>query len=554
MATAETVTKRTGRRFGLSSPGLVLATSIVSTLIIVGTFAFFALRDRQQAELEAERMAANTAAVLAENAGRLFEVSDLVISQAGKLTSADGDDLPRSRASHDELRALRGAAPYILSVWISDDAGDAVLTSEQFPAPRVNAGERAYYQVPREEPDALFIGLLPTNRFDQRPLISMSRRLPGPDEAFRGVAHVAVSPEYIQSLYGNLGQGYRTSFWLVRSDTTPLLREPALNSEELIEADLSEAFAPISGTILGSFTADEPVTGDERLFAYRKVPGYDVQVLVGISTDDIDERAQERLRSYAWLGLAALVTIAGLSFMAWQRAFREQEVNQLLESHVRERTAELEDALAQKDVLFREVNHRVKNSLQIVGSLLHLQQRNVEDPEARTHFAEAYGRVLTIARVHERLYKTDRVQSVAFGDYLKDLCEDIEASTLQSTGGTQRIRVEAENVLMPTDLVVSLALIVNELVTNALKYAYAETEEGRIDVTAKRTATDRLRLQVRDFGRGLPDAFDLSSGNMGMSVVMALGRQLDAEITAENAAPGARFVIDMPLVEPKEEG
>ncbi|KAB7644820.1 PAS domain-containing sensor histidine kinase [Polymorphobacter fuscus] len=210
----------------------------------------------------------------------------------------------------------------------------------------------------------------------------------------------------------------------------------------------------------------------------------------------------------------------------------------------------LEDALKTSDVLLHEVNHRVKNSLQIVTSLLMLQAGQAKDPDLRQSLMEARGRIAVIAGMHQRLYSTSQHDRVNFGEYVVDLA----AETLTSLGGTGRITFEtdiAQDVVVVLNHAVSLALVVTELVTNAIKYAFPDGLAGRICLTLERNG-DHVVLTVADDGIGLPDGFNPAArGSLGMKIVTALIRQVRGVLTIGAGADGrgAVFSIAIPASE-----
>jgi two-component sensor histidine kinase len=201
-------------------------------------------------------------------------------------------------------------------------------------------------------------------------------------------------------------------------------------------------------------------------------------------------------------------------------------------------------ALDRQRVLVREINHRVKNSLSIVSSMLSLQAHTSGDDEnLKRHLQEAASRVTTIARAHERLYQTSDVEDLDIGAYIKDVCVD-----LPTTPGTN-IAVEAPvGIKLSTDRAISLALIVVELATNAIKYAYTSAK-GVVWVSLAREA-DVLVASVRDDGCGVPDGFaPENSKGLGMRIVIALTSQLNAELTVRRLDKGTSFEVRVPLHE-----
>lgn len=201
-------------------------------------------------------------------------------------------------------------------------------------------------------------------------------------------------------------------------------------------------------------------------------------------------------------------------------------------------------ALKEKEGLLREVNHRVKNSLQLVSSLLTLQALSSKEAELRRQFQEACGRIGTIAQVHQRLYQSQTYSEVAFGAYLRDLCRELGGS---AAAAGRTIAVEADDIDLPADTVIPLALVVNELVSNAVNHAYPEGQAGEVAVGFRVQPDGRKSLTVADHGRGLPEGYDVGRADtLGMKVVRAFIGQLKGKFRAEPNAPGARFVVDLP--------
>jgi two-component sensor histidine kinase len=204
----------------------------------------------------------------------------------------------------------------------------------------------------------------------------------------------------------------------------------------------------------------------------------------------------------------------------------------------------LRTALEQQKVLMQEINHRVKNSLQLVGSMFNLQARRSTDPALVQALQEAYGRVNAVARVHERLYLSADVGTVDLSAYLKAVCDDLQRVTAEN-----KIVFEApEPIPMNTDRAVLVALLVGELVTNAAKHAYPADAPGEVYVRAVRDDTT-VTVSVRDHGRGLPESFHLKNGGLGMTIVDAFVEQSGAQIEIKRLPQGTEFLVTVSVQE-----
>lgn len=200
---------------------------------------------------------------------------------------------------------------------------------------------------------------------------------------------------------------------------------------------------------------------------------------------------------------------------------------------------ELQD---RQQMLAREVSHRVKNSLALVAGLLTLQARSLDEGETAAALLDAYSRVQTIASVHDHLWRQSDIESVEIKAFLSELCRK-----LQESAPEHQITFEASFDLFRTRKGVPIGLLVNELVTNALKYAYPAGRAGAIMVTADAPAPDRLSIAVTDRGVGLPADFSLDAykDSLGMKLIANTIRQLGGEMVITDERPGTRFQITM---------
>jgi two-component sensor histidine kinase len=194
---------------------------------------------------------------------------------------------------------------------------------------------------------------------------------------------------------------------------------------------------------------------------------------------------------------------------------------------------------AEREVLLREVNHRVGNSLQIIASLLHLQANSATQDDVKAALTNAMGRVAAVAQVHRRLYTSHDLKSVMLNQYLDALLEDLRRSA--EGNRMSRLTLHAEPVEIDPDRAVAIGIIVNELVMNAVKYAYPDGA-GPIHVEL-RAQGDDLELVIADEGVGLNAKSDPRSTGMGQRIVSAMAAKLDASVERDPDHAGTRIVL-----------
>jgi two-component sensor histidine kinase len=194
---------------------------------------------------------------------------------------------------------------------------------------------------------------------------------------------------------------------------------------------------------------------------------------------------------------------------------------------------------AEREVLLREVNHRVGNSLQIIASLLHLQANSSTQDDVKAALTNAMGRVAAVAQVHRRLYTSHDLKSVLLNQYLDALLEDLRRSA--EGNRMSRLTLKAEPIEIDPDRAVAIGIIVNELVMNAVKYAYPDGA-GPIHVDL-RAQGDDVELSIADDGVGLNVKTDPRSTGMGQRIVSAMASKLDASVERDPGHPGTRIVL-----------
>ncbi len=245
---------------------------------------------------------------------------------------------------------------------------------------------------------------------------------------------------------------------------------------------------------------------------------------------EVDSRSEDKFVEHDLSFLQGAANILG---MAIERERHERSLRAALERH---------------QVLLKEMSHRVKNSLMIVSSMLQLQASDIDDPALTPHLEEASHRVSAVARAHDQLFRGSEVERMDLGKYIETICKDLDASVAHCV-----IQADVRPGLeMPADRAISAALIVNELITNAAKYAYKDRTGGKIWVTVANASADRLSISVRDEGAGLPADFNLDRPKgLGMRIVTSFVKQLGGTLEVRPGKPGTEFpgtefVVELP--------
>lgn len=202
----------------------------------------------------------------------------------------------------------------------------------------------------------------------------------------------------------------------------------------------------------------------------------------------------------------------------------------------------IESSLQQKDLLLKEIHHRVKNNLQIISSLIKLQSSHVKDKEIHSLFAESQNRIKTMALIHEKLYRSKDISVIEFYDYIKNLVDSLYASYGISPDRV-KAKIEFRSIYLDIDTAIPCGLIINELVSNCLKYAFPNLMKGNIFIDLTEQNDIEYKMIIKDNGAGIPENIDFNnSASLGLKLVKILSEQLggNVELIREN---GTEFRI-----------
>lgn len=280
--------------------------------------------------------------------------------------------------------------------------------------------------------------------------------------------------------------------------------------------------------------------------------------LIGISHDDINRNADEVLGKFE--ELKSIYTAR----KSESEVFLGEPLNQWIQSQVtpiyddenifqghlliiqdinkrKKLEDELKKSLEEKDLMMKEIHHRVKNNFMIIQSLLQLQSRHIEGEDALNVFRESQNRIKSMAFIHQRLYQHDNLKKINFGDYPQTLASDIFKSYV-SNPDQITLNIDTEDVTLDIDTAIPLGLILNELISNSLKYAFPDGRNGILTIKSN-LIDSKYSLIVSDDGVGFPEGLDYEkSESLGLKLIYSLSKQIDAEVKLDTTN-GTRFKI-----------
>lgn len=509
---------RTAREGSRDTASAVIGLIAVLLALFVALVAFSTIQSRRDAQQRALDRALAASQVVATNARWISELAHQALRRIDEVL---GDRIaPAPGATARDIRLAVDNLPGTVKAYIVDANGNTLFSTDPQVKP-INITDREYFSVPAAGAE-WYTSSLMISRLNGEQIFAFSRRIER-DGVFAGVAIISFDVALLRDVWSSLELDQNSTVSLIRSDGMLVARYPFarealdMSSHDLFTRHLKEAD---SGTY---HSVRSPVDGVERFVGYRRAEGAD---LVAVASISAGSAYRSFWRSTTMTLLVALPAVLGFGAVSmWiMRLLRRDQMRQ----------SELAAALKTNRLLFRDTHHRVKNNLQSVQSLIRMQ--NIPD-QAKM---DLQGRIAAMTAVHEHIYRLDQYAEVEARDFIPAIVEPL----LRTFDAHVAVNYVLDNLSVDRDQATPIALLVNEVVTNALKYAFPEGRDGAIELRLERLAEDRVRLSIVDDGVGFREQPE--NTGMGSRLIRGMVTQLGGTYTY-TGEDGARFVAELTL-------
>ncbi|MGY6709658.1 MAG: sensor histidine kinase [Rhizobiaceae bacterium] len=488
-------------------------------VVIVALFATMLAvilhREWAEANARADVRSEAAAQVVATNALWINELSRQALARVDEIL---GNDIEANAnlASNLLVDAVDDLPGTVFAYVVSAEGRTLFSTDPNIQ--QVDITDRSYFIEPAAGRD-FYISRLLVSRLSGDQIFVFSRRIER-DGQFAGIAVISFSADILADVWASLGFDRDSSVVLFRDDGRLVARYPMIEIDE--ELPDTEFYAEhLEAEDSGTFRAASPIDGVERVVSYRPVPGSN---MVAAAALNLESALAPAWRSIILIVMLSLPAIAALLFALWWIANlinRDQWTKrQLLET------------IEHNRMLVRDTHHRVKNNLQAIMSLIRMHQL---PPETKM---DLQARIAAMSAVHEHLYRFDRFVEIDAADLVPALV----GSLLAGDGRQIDVSYDVDSILIDHDHATSFALVVCEVITNTMKYAFADNSPGKISITMKDKPEGGAWFVIADNGRGF-DPAQVAEG-LGMKLITAMMRQLGGtgRYTMDN---GARFEADI---------
>ena len=510
---------------------MLLVMAVVVGAFGIGLWAIFLWTDYQRELRAADSYSQAALDALGEHVRRLVGTSDLMLNQLIGMLGARGvETYQQDEAAWRDLRNLARLPRYATVLTVFDAAGEPLVTSRGFgpDTPALHAGTYPFFQAHREGTVAeTVIGPTLFHPIDGFPFLVFSRSFYDQNDHFQGVVMAAVRADEFLAFAQKLLYGPRSALTVVRDDGLILMRQPL--TPEVLEVSLweSELFTKnLPRAPRGSYEATSLVDGEPRIVHYQKLEELPLVLVSALAEEEVLKDWWPRAYQTGLLVLLGIATIGALALFGSRHAAREEEVQR-----------ELEASRDQERVLMAELNHRSRNLLALVQSLVRQTARTAADKDS---FEEGLiGRIQSLAKSHE-LLSAEKWQAV-------DLRTLVERE-IRPFDEAERIQIEGEQVRIPARVAPILGMAIHELATNCAKHGALSSPGGRLEVAWRIEDQEGriLRLSWRESGG--PRVAPPTHRGFGMVLLEhSMAHGLDGSADLDFRPEGLNAVLILPL-------
>lgn len=503
-------------RSRIARPGTAIALTLLIILAALSLAGLLVWQNYQVALAAGETRAQSSADIVAAHMQWMMEASDQALR---RIDTALGDGpVGTSPNAVEDISQAVGDLPEGFQYSVYD--GNGILRLSNFSkAGGINVDDRDYFKaVKAGAPMAISPRVI--ERLSNQAVFIMARRIER-QGTFRGAATIAIPTEKMSEFWASIGLAPRSTVSVVRTDGWVVARYPDISrSLNIGKSGLLELLKKSpKGTY---YSAVSPADGLARIVGYRKIAHWPLIAISGIEMSEALQLFWQALKLQLAFGLPLLILLVGFAiWIAW-----------LLHAYAG-RNLELEMAVERNHFLFREIHHRVKNNLQAVSSLIRLQPL----PESvRTDMAS---RISAMVAVHEHIYQSDQFDRVELAPYVERLVAEIAKSYHHEVGIDMRLA----SITVDRDMVLPLGMIINEVVSNAFKYAFNETADGRLAVELAKNGSEAT-LTISDNGPGMKAE---GKKGMGSKLIAGFVGQIGGRYHVESGN-GVTFTLVFPML------
>ena len=508
---------------------------IASAIVPLALLALWGWQSWNAAHDQARATARNGVELAREHLHKVIQTQQRVLAHVDDMIAGlSWQEISDSESLQHRLRMLAGTVDALSAISLID-AGGYRRTSALDPTAAANLSDRDYFIALQGFPYPVYVGERSIGRVSGNDIIVVAQRRASRE--FDGVIVASIHTEALIRFFRGLVRHELTSVALIRPDGRIILRVPEQGAINPTRHTGPMRALPVGDR--GAFESVGAADGVARTYAYSRVGDLPLYITYGIAESAIAGRWREQMAP----GVAAAVLLSLLSVALTTLLIRQSRAETLirarLEQDIADRTGELTRALADKDVLLREVHHRVKNNFQVVASLLRIQLRLGTDPWEGLR--QSLTRIYSMGLVHQQLYQTPDLSRLDLIAYLRTLVDHLRTAQ----GGELRditCEVSGGAVSITLDDAIPVALIVTEALSNAFKHAFPQGRKGHVGIHVAEEG-GVLVVRVRDDGVG--HAAGKRSETLGLRLIESLAGQLDASYTLESDG-GTTFTLRVP--------